>query len=95
MVLSCIERTDPGYDKRSFRCAIRGLQDSITVKIESAATTSITQVARDPSSHKVAGAGRDQGRRKLLQAQETAVDLEARKPYLATPWPVPEPLTGL
>jgi hypothetical protein len=38
MVLSCVERTDPGYDKRSFRCAICGLQDSITVKIGTAAT---------------------------------------------------------
>jgi hypothetical protein len=33
--------------------------------------------------------------RELMQAQETAVDLEARKPCLATPRPVPEPLTAL
>lgn len=41
MVLSCIEPTEPGYHKRSFRCAVCGLLDSITVKIEAEAATSI------------------------------------------------------
>lgn len=51
MVLSCIEPADPGYDKRSFTCTVCGLRDSITVKIESVATTSIARTVGDPSSH--------------------------------------------
>jgi len=35
MSLSCIEPADPGYDKRTFRCATCGYQHFITIKIES------------------------------------------------------------
>jgi hypothetical protein len=34
MMLSCIEPTDPGYEKRSFSCAACRYQYGITFKIE-------------------------------------------------------------
>jgi predicted RNA-binding Zn-ribbon protein involved in translation (DUF1610 family) len=35
MMLSCIEPAQPGYDRRTFRCAVCGYQHGVTVKIES------------------------------------------------------------
>jgi hypothetical protein len=34
MMLSCIEPAQPGFDRRTFRCAVCGYQHGVTVKID-------------------------------------------------------------